>query len=381
MIDSEEALRELIDRAMHCEAVALDTEFVWERTYYPILGLVQLGLSATECYLIDVPAIKDLSALGELVSNPTVVKILHDAQQDLTIIGQATGTLPRNIFDSQRAAGFAGLSSTVSLAGLLSETVGIDLPKTETRTNWLQRPLSARQIDYALDDVRYLPEVRRILLERARQKNHGGWLQEEQIRYDNPELYTENDPQEQYRRLKGCGRCNSRELAVLRELTAWRETEARRLNRPRRHILQDDSLLDLARRKPQSDSALSGIRGLGSKNAQVKSEILARIERALALPAEACPPMAKRLIDNDKTLAQVDFILAYIKGKGLDLGIDPALLGTRAEITAFVREGKQCLCSLLTGWRREFIGEELLSLLSGEHSVRLNPATGLPQLN
>ena len=147
MIQTTSELTAFVKRAREMDAVALDTEFVWERTYYPQLGLIQIALSDEDCELIDPTAIDDLSPLGDLLSDRKVVKILHDAPQDLAILLQATGTPAQNVFDTRHAAGFADLPATLSLSNLIKELLDIDLPKTETRTNWLQRPLKQEQID------------------------------------------------------------------------------------------------------------------------------------------------------------------------------------------------------------------------------------------
>ena len=178
MIDTASGLRSLVDRARKTGVVALDTEFVWERTYYPQLGLVQVGLSDDDCSLVDAAAL-DLTPLGEILEDPAIVKILHDAQQDLSLLRRATGSAARNVFDTQLAAGFVGLSATASLQDLVQALFDVTLPKTATRTDWLRRPLSDEQVDYALDDVRYLPEAREILLDRAERLGRAGWMAEE----------------------------------------------------------------------------------------------------------------------------------------------------------------------------------------------------------
>ncbi|MFB3132499.1 MAG: ribonuclease D, partial [Rhodothermales bacterium] len=191
MIATPQALEALIARALEAECVALDTEFVWERTYYPQLGLVQVGFAEDDSALIDTVACRDLAPLGRLLAAPEVVKILHDAPQDLTILRRITGSSPKNIFDTRRAAGFVGLSATLSLGDLLREILGVALPKTETRTNWLRRPLSAEQHAYAHSDVRYLPAARAELLARLRQRHRETWFYEEMNAYDDPALYAE----------------------------------------------------------------------------------------------------------------------------------------------------------------------------------------------
>ena len=209
MIHTAKALAELVERALDCERVALDTEFVWNRTYYPKLGVIQLALADGDCYLIDPVAIADLSPLGTLLEHPEVELILHDAQQDLAILRRATGAFPRNVFDTRCAAGLANMSSTSSLAELLEQTLGVVLDKTETLTNWVRRPLSEDQLAYAIEDVRYLHEARDMLRARVEEIGRNTWLTEEMAAYDDPSLYEERDPLEQFTRIKGTGRASS----------------------------------------------------------------------------------------------------------------------------------------------------------------------------
>jgi ribonuclease D len=179
MIESPEHLASLVDSIRASGRVALDTEFVWERTYFPRLGIVQAGLCDGECALIDACAGFPLIALGPVLADTSIQKVLHDAQQDLTILRRASGESPRNIFDTRTAAGFAGFAATVSLQDLMASLLGIELPKTETRTDWLRRPLTEKQVEYALDDVRYLFRARDALLQRARDMGNEAWLLEE----------------------------------------------------------------------------------------------------------------------------------------------------------------------------------------------------------
>ena len=366
MIDTSDALKSLIGRAVQNKCVALDTEFVWERTYYPMLGVVQIGFSEKENFLIDVPAIDDLAPLGQLLADPTVAVVLHDAQQDLTILRRATGAYPRNVFDTRCAAGFAGLSSSTSLHDLLLQILGVELVNTETRTNWLHRPLSQRQVSYALDDVRYLLTPRQELLSRAQEFNRETWLREELAGYDNPDLYEEKDPRQQFLRLKGTGRFSARDLAVLRELTAWREEEARRRDRPRGHIVTDKALVDLARRKPQSLPALKPIQELFRRGIRLYGgTILERIAQGLAVRAEECPQPFGRPRDKRPFRSRLRNALAYMKEKSVHCQIDPALVATRSEVEDLVLEGHTAAPEhhrLLRGWRREFLGAELLQL-------------------
>ena len=384
MIDTTDSLASLIEQARRSGCVALDTEFVWERTYYPKLGVVQLGWSEEDIHLIDVLAVDDLAPLGRLLEDPDVVKILHDAQQDLTILRRATGGRPQNIFDTQRAAGFAGLRSSISLVGLLRAVLDVDLPKTESRTDWLRRPLSKRQTAYALDDVRYLPALREALLDRVAQKGHLDWLGEELAAYDDPTLYDEKEPQEQYKRLSGTGRLGLKDLAVLRELAAWREEEARRRDRPRGFVAPDAALVSWARRKPRSPERVEPAKGFSEKQAHRYGTAIAEaVERGLESSYDDLPRPPAHSANEDVEDAQLYLALSYLKGKCLAEGIDPALVGSRAEVKDLVSEGAGAASNghlLLHGWRGAFLGNDLLKLLRGERAIEVDAETGLPAL-
>ncbi|MBE9536309.1 MAG: HRDC domain-containing protein [Proteobacteria bacterium] len=384
MIKKSAELAEIVERAKKAGRAAIDTEFVWERTYFPQLGLIQIGLSEEENFLIDAPAIDDLSPIGQLLEDESVVKILHDAQQDLYILRRATGAYPKNIFDTRLAGGFARLSSTISLMDLLKEVVGVSLPKTESRTDWLRRPLSDRQVAYAIDDVRYMPRVMDELIKRVDDAGRSEWLAEELSVYDDPALYEEKDPRTQYGRLKGVSRMGGDELSVLRELAAWREEEARRHDRPRGHILKDDIVVTLAKRRPGSKEEMQYIKAISDRDVRCYGRaVVQAIKKGLETGGEdiSLPPSRNGV---DEILStRIDLALAYLKGKCLSSGLDMGLLTTRAEVTALLAEGPQSDAKshrLLRGWRRIFAGDELLQVMAGEYAIRLDRNTGLPQL-
>jgi ribonuclease D len=383
MIKTSKDLDSLVERAAETRCIAIDTEFVWERTYYPTLGIVQVAFSREEAFVVDVLAFKDFSSFGAILADPGIVKILHDAQQDLTILRRATGAYPQNIFDTRLAAGFAGLSSTLSLSALVREILGVDLPKTETRSNWLRRPLTEKQIDYAIDDVCYLHDVRAKLLSKAENNGREAWLAEELARYDITSLYEESNSEEQFLRVKGVSRLTPRRKSVLRELASWREKVARERNYPRAWVITDEMLVNLAQRKPQSIPELKVVDGIAEKiTRRYGIEIVEAVRTGLAGEIKGASHFPKYGRDDDFLNARVDLALAYMKGRSMAEGIDPALIATRAEITALVREGPDAVPEdhrLLYGWRWEFMGERLLDLLSGELVIRLDPDTGLPR--
>ncbi len=383
MIDSPQELEALVARARQAEAVALDTEFVWERTYYPRLGVVQLGLGRDDSHLIDAAAL-DLAPLGVLLADESVVKVLHDAQQDLTILRRATGASATNVFDTQRAAGFVGLSASVSLQNLIEETDGRRLPKGATRTDWLRRPLSKEQTEYALDDVRYLLDAYHDLRRRAAELGRTAWLEEEMDRYDAADLYTEDDPREQYARVKGRAKrgFGGKDYAVLRELAAWREAEARERDRPRGHVVPDEALVELAQRKPKDEAKLRQMRKLSEAARKRHADaLLDAVGRGLDTPRDAWPPKPNRPPEDPTLASRLDLALAFIRGRGLREGLDPALVGPRAEVErlAVHRDPDPARHPILQGWRREFVGNDLVALFAGEAAVALD-GDGTPRL-
>ncbi|MDD4342232.1 MAG: ribonuclease D, partial [Kiritimatiellae bacterium] len=241
-IDTPDDLNDAVERMRQADAIALDTEFVWEKTYYAQLGLVQVGFVDGTCYLIDAVALGDLSSLGTILADAGIIKILHDAPQDLMILRRATGALTRTVFDTRRAAGFAGFASTISLGNLLADLLDVHLAKAHTRADWLARPLAAGVLEYAADDVHYLPTVAARLRERAHANGVEAWLNEELAGLDAPDITAEPDPGEAGQRLRTRQPLPPRAQAVLNELAAWRENRARLADLPRRWLMKDNVL-------------------------------------------------------------------------------------------------------------------------------------------
>jgi len=366
MIATEKELESLVERALSTDCVGLDTEFIWERTYYPRLGLIQLALSDEACYLIDPTAISDLSPLGELLCDSGVVKILHDAPQDLMILSRATGAVPENVFDTRLAAGFSGLPSTISLGDLITVLLDIDLAKSETRTDWLKRPLDSKQIDYALDDVRYLRALRVLLLTRIINPDIRTWLAEEMEHISRPSFFSGVDDEERYTKIKGNGSFARRELAVLRELAAWREREARDCDRPRGHIMYDKTLLNLARQRPASKQTLKDSSLLSAKKYKRYAEpVLACIHAGLEIDEADLPEQKRptRLNAAEKKL-HADFI-EYVDEKCARLGIDSHLVGTSSQFKQLIKSLNSDRFAvpkrLNNGWRKAFLKEFVTS--------------------
>lgn len=379
MIDTSKALVRLANTLMAAPAVALDTEFVWDNTYYPRLGVVQVAWPGGESDLIDATALEDLSDLGPVLRAPHVVKVLHDAHQDLIILRRATGAHPCNVFDTRCGAGFVGLGATRSLGVILHDLLNVTLPKTETRSDWLQRPLTDLQERYARDDVRHLLAARTEILRRARERGHIDWLEEEMATYDDPSLYEERDVRACYSRIGGTGRLTMRQRTVLRELAAWREEEARLRDRPRGHIVSDKALVEIARRLSRTQSRLTGIRSLDRPAvSRYGATLLGIVEGALSIPREAQAAPPEKFPDNNAHAARVHLVMAYVMGRSLACGIDPALLASRKDVSVYVAGGARQDHALSRGWRHAFLGKDLPGILDGSLEVRMDPDTMLP---
>lgn len=352
-------LRHLQDEARRTGVLAVDTEFVWERTFYPRLGVVQLAASATEVVLVDAPALEAPSVLRELFTDPTVEKVFHDASTDVDILRRAYGVTCTPLFDVRLGAGFCGAPATLSLAALLERALDIELAKTETRTNWLRRPLSPEQISYAVDDVKHLPALRDWVLSAAEGLGNATRMREEMDALAIAHSTDGDDARERYRRIRGGGALRPRRRAVLRELAAWREGEARRADRPRGWILHDKVLLAIARALPKQKDKLAACRVPGKTVRRHGDHILGVVEAALAMPREEWPRAPRRIGDRGRRKKWEDRIMGEARERGAELGIDSCLIATRADVSALVSAiyvGQPSDSLLLQGWRREILG-------------------------
>ena len=383
IVNSEVGLKEVVKKAMDCGSVALDTEFVWDRTYYPKLGLIQLGYTDGSSDLIDAISINDFSVLGLLLSDTNTTKILHDAVQDLVILSRITNTYPVSIFDSQRAAGFIGLSSTISLGQLLKEVLNVHLDKSETQSDWCARPLSEKQIRYAKEDVCHGVALMEAILKLADRRKHKEWLIEEMNLYNLESYYIEKDPKEMSPKVKKSGDLSYSQKELMRVLFAWRESLARKENLPRTFILQDEILVHLSKHPPKNLVELRG-KNLGKRfYRKFINSLWEAIDQSKSKPLKPLEIVSRKYNKIDALEAQIDLALAFIKGVSLANGIDPALIGNRASITSFVyavSEDKNNLDSqdLYKGWRKVFCGKSLSDLLSGIGSIKVDALQKVP---
>ncbi len=359
----------------------LDTEFVREKSYYSKLALVQIAVNDT-FVLIDPLANLDLAPLDALMLDPTVLKVLHAATQDLEIFYDRTGSVPVNIFDTQVAGSIVGVGHQVGYGSLTERVLGVALKKTSQYTNWLQRPLSAAQESYALDDVRYLLPLMDALMARLTELKRVDAVQEEMQLLSRESLYSV-DVAHLAKRIKGGRGLKGAQRNVLLRLTAWREDEAQHRDVPRRWVVADDSLAALARAAPVRERELSSIRGLHPREIKRSGpDILAAIKAGKADPVpEKAPPRA-RAAQGD---LGGDFVHLLLKILCQEASIAPAAVATTAVIDELVASWhagtlEQDGSPLLTGWRGELFGARLLGFMEGRFSVHFSPETGRPVL-
>ena len=368
LIETTEKLREFINKISEYNWFALDTEFLREKTYYSKLCLVQIQAGDYRA-CIDPIKIEDLNPLYDLLNNPNITKVLHAAHQDLEIFKQLTGQVPAPVFDTQIAAAVLGLGDQMGYARLIEQMLNVSLQKTQTRTDWSKRPLNDAQLEYAIDDVRYLAQIYPVMLEQLNSKNRLHWLDKDFERTVDPETYAIN-ARERWKKVRGNQVLKRPQLAVLRELAAWREALAEKNNRPRKWILNDDILLDLARQQPTNKAAFSEIRGLSpervEKNHQRWSKL---IKKAQTTPEKELPelPRSKKPTPTQNTLIDLLMIVLQIKAK--ELGITPAVIASRKQIANMIQSGKT---QLSDDWRGAIVNELFEQIIAGEKIVRVD---------
>jgi len=380
-ITTARALEELCEHLKDSSRLALDTEFVGEDSFVPKLELIQVATESTAA-VIDFPTVQangSLDAFWEIVGNPPIQKIVHAGRQDLDLFAVHSGQIPRPFFDTQIAAAMVGFGAQVAYANLVQRVHGTKLEKAHTFTNWSARPLSDDQIAYALEDVTFLLAIHDHLETRLTKLGRLEWVHEEFSRLAVAVGDTRKDPQERYQRVRGWDTLKPKSAAVLRELTAWREGEAKRRNVPRGRVMRDEVLLQLARHPPRHAQELRAVRGLhGSEADRNGDAIMGIIQAALALPSSAWPAVPKERKPDPESAGLVELMQAVMKARSTEEEIAPALLGTTADLQLLVdtKTNRAALdLPLLRGWRRELIGNTLLDLLEGKVAVTVNPVT------
>jgi ribonuclease D len=363
-IKTQQDLQALCDEFASCPWLALDTEFIREKTYYPQLCLVQIG-GPDSLACIDTLAVKDLSPFFELIANPAVVKVFHAAGQDLEIFYHLNASLPQPVFDTQLAAAFIGHGEQIGYANLVKELLNVQLDKTHTRTDWSRRPLSSGQIEYALDDVRYLREIYLKLKQKLETAGRLSWVEEDSKFLVQPERYRP-DPENAWQRIKAMNKLRGVKLNVLRHLAAWREHEAIAQNKPKRWILSDDQLLSIAQQMPKTREQFAQLRDFAASLVErYAAKLLALIEQAQQEPKNLWPELEdNRRKPSMQQEATADMVNAVLRIKAGEHSISPQLLATRDHIHQLL-SGEHDI-PLLQGWRLELAGQAVLDIMAGK---------------
>ncbi len=357
MIDDDTALARACERLAAADSLALDTEFMREKTYAPGLCLVQLRGTAGEPMLIDPLALEDISPLARLFASDGCETILHSCRQDLEALDTRMAMEVHALFDTQVAAAFCGLGDQVSYGALVAEITGVTLDKAHTRADWSRRPLPDAELDYAADDVRYLHAVRDHLGEQLEASGRMAWFREECARQAAPETWRP-DPEQAWQRLRGAASLPVAAQETARRLARWREARAVQRDRPREWILPTPVLLEVSRKAPADTAALAAIEGMnGGILRNAGRDILDVVREAPRDPhgevlwqqQELMPPEERK---------RVKSIMHLLRDVAGDLGISPSLLANRAAVERFVRDAAEI--DLFRGWRLAVAGERVL---------------------
>lgn len=371
LIADSAALADFCRRIERASFVTVDTEFMRERTYWPILCLVQVaggGMdhdpAAAAAIDTQAPGL-DLAPLFKIFDDPNVLKVFHAGRQDLEIFFYLTKKLPAPVFDTQVAAMVCGFGDQASYETLVGTLAHARIDKSSRFTDWSVRPLSDRQILYALDDVIHLRRVHEELSRKLAASGRTAWLKEEMATLTAEATY-DTDPSRAWVRLKARG--NGRFLAVLREIAAWREREAQRRDVPRGRIVRDEALLEIAHHRPATVEALARTRGLGNRMAEgaMGADLLKAIAAGLAVPDKDCPRLEEKTELPNGIGPVSDLLKVLLKLKSEESGVAAKLLASSADLERIAGFGEKAEVAALKGWRREVFGDDALRLMRGE---------------
>lgn len=366
-IESNEKLNNFLKVALRAKFVCVDTEFMREKTYYPQLSLIQFQVE-DETYLYDPFCFKSVKTLAPLFDAENVLKVFHASCQDLEILYFETDVVPHPIFDTQIAASITEGTNQPGLANLLKKSLDITIEKTEGFTDWNRRPLSESQLKYAAEDVLYLPALYKHQIKRMKELGREHWLDDEfheLCRQDRFEI----DPRERFVHLKHVNKLKPKQLALARELAAWREEKAQHLNLPRKWVLTDEQITEICKRDPKSIDALFNVRGVqNALNTNEAREVIAVLKLGRSCDAENYPHLEEPNSAEGNVEDIVYLMNALVKLRATQNSVCPTIIGNNHELTDLAR-GHKKHSKLLKGWRKEIVGNELLDLLDGKIGI------------
>ncbi|NQY51224.1 MAG: ribonuclease D [Piscirickettsiaceae bacterium] len=368
-INNLESLTAVCQQLIHSKYLTVDTEFIREKTYYPKLCLIQIA-SDNIIVCVDTIALKNIAPLIDVLYNPNTTIIFHSARQDLEILYLIKGDLPQTLFDTQIAATVLGYGNQISYAKLVEQLIGIKLDKSHSRTDWSKRPLDPEQIHYAADDVRYLRNIYHIMRQQLKDRNRLHWLDDNSATLTCATTYNLNSKNIWYK-IKGAGKLHGIQLAILQRLAAWREELAIISNRPRRWMLKDQIMIDLAKIKFASLENFRLINGFKDSTIERHGEkLITESRQAEKLPEKAWPK-----IKNSKKISKqqneiINTLMSLLREYCLQQNITPSAIANRKDIENMVR-GETDI-PLLQGWRNEIIGRYLEQFFKSRSTIIAN---------
>lgn len=369
-IANQENLVAFVKRASNSPVLAIDTEFLREKTYYAKLCLLQMA-TVDETAIIDPFAVKDLRVLAPLLQNEGIVKLFHAGGQDLEILLRETGVLPRPVFDTQIAAALMGHTQQIGYASLVHAECGVSLKKIDSYTDWSRRPLSDSQMQYAAEDVIYLPQLYDKMTEALAAKGRLAWLDRDFNELSDPARYDAKE-QTRFRRLKRVSQLTRCQLAGARAFAAWREYEAQRRDVPRKWIVTDEQIVEACKREARSIDELFMVRGMSDKlSTKDAREVVGLLVEAFTSQSSTWPELDRCGKSEPNVDAQLDLMTALVRLRARQNDVAFPTLASHDELARIAR-GYCEDSDLLKGWRRNLVGEELLELLNGEITLSLD---------
>ena len=367
-IDTPEKLEQLCQQIATESWLALDTEFLREKTYYPKFCLLQIA-TPEWVVCVDPLAIEDLTPLFDAIYNPKIIKVFHSCRQDLEIFYQITGKIPMPVFDTQIAAPLLGIQENPGYAMLVSTFLNINLSKAYTRTDWSLRPLSAEQLQYAADDVIYLCQIYEIMRIKLTDLQRFDWLADDFKFLNNPDIY-DIKPENSWLKIKGKNKLTGKQLSIIQALTKWREQQAKTDNKPRNWLIRDDLLIELAKLQPITVRELANIRNINDRLVRTHGKLLCQlISDARENPVSPLKDKKGSFKKTQQQEAILDVLTAIVRVRAEENSLNPTILASRKELEKLLFNED---CQLLKGWRFGMIGRELQELLSGQYSLKLN---------
>lgn len=367
-IDNQADFENFIQQAQSSAYLAIDTEFLREKTYWPQLCLLQLAIEKGQA-IVDPFQITDMTPLADVLNDRSIVKIFHAGSQDIEILWHETHTTPKNIFDTQVAATLSGNSQQIGYGGLVQSVCGVHLKKADSFTDWSRRPLTKSQVEYAADDVAYLPEIYHKLRAHLQELGRLAWLSDDFKKMEDPRLYNV-DPYERWRHVSRVSRLGRNKMAIARELAAWREIRARSKNIPRKWVMSDEQVIEVCKRAPKTIDQLFMVRGLAEKMSTKEArEVVDVVAKGIHTPEKDWPMPSPNHKNAANVQAAVDLMGAMVKKIAKENSIASQTLASHTDLVQLAR-GEDV--EVLHGWRKSMIGNDLLDLCNGKIDLSIN---------